>query len=153
MTIKTKCVSLEVSQERQSENSPSSYFTTNVMRNKLIQNVQGTKLAPPSGPNGTGAVKIKRKPMISQTMKNSKQGSLNSTPTRPQPIAFRNNDEVHMNSNPLYKGIHDSVRLDVQTQQMAGQGSNNEHILPDSIHNIQFTRNTQANAKTVSNVA
>lgn len=72
MTIKTKCVSLEVSQERQSENSPSSYFTTNIMKNKLIQNAQGAKVAAPSGPGGTGTLKIKRKPMISQTMQNSK---------------------------------------------------------------------------------
>jgi len=36
MIIKTKCISLEVSQERDSEkSSPSSYFYTNVVKNKL----------------------------------------------------------------------------------------------------------------------
>jgi hypothetical protein len=33
------------------------------------------------------------------------------------------------------------------------QSLNNESVLPESMHNIQFTRNTQANSKTVSNVA
>ena len=68
-------------------------------------------------------------------------------------IAFRNNDEASQPStqNSQFKAFADN-RMDISQPSMVAQG-NNDHLLPDSIHNIQFTRNTQANAKTVSNVA
>lgn len=95
-------------------------------------------------------IKIIRKPIISHTMKNSKQPSLNSTPTREK--GFKHPEEANTTAaNPREQAVKVRTSQFIQTTQGTTAGA--ALIPPDGMYSLQFTRNTQANAKTVSNVA
>lgn len=77
--IKTQCVSLEVSPGREADEHLSLQDKVGMKGGTKVRPGKVAKLTSPL--NATG-IKIIRKPMISHTMKHSKQPSLNSTPTR-----------------------------------------------------------------------
>lgn len=77
--IKTQCVSLEVSPDRETGQPLTLQGKLLVKDGHMGKTNAAGKLPSPLNSKG---IKIIRKPIISHTMKNSKQPSLNSTPTR-----------------------------------------------------------------------